>query len=98
MRIESLDRGDAVEFPAAVPGGGFKLEKRDIAWHSSGRARRDFRPDRAAVAQFPGRACVVPANRFSVDEQRRDWLAKLPRLLAGRIQFALVKLHCHSLR
>jgi len=26
MRIESLDRGDAVEFPAAVPGGGFKLE------------------------------------------------------------------------
>src|SRR5262245_25471950 len=95
MRIETLERGDAAEFPAAVPGGGFKLEKRDIAWRSSGGARRDFRPDRAAVAHFPGRACVVPANRFFIDEQCRDWLAKLPRELAGRIRFALVDLRSH---
>jgi hypothetical protein len=40
----------------------------------------------------------VPANRFSIDEQCRDWLAKLPRELASRIRFALVNLRPNCVR
>jgi hypothetical protein len=75
-----------------MPRGNFEFEEWNVIGTGAWRASNRLGADRTAVAHFPGRPCVVTANCFTGDEQRRDRFAQLPSEFSGRTELALIKL------
>src|SRR5215213_5066810 len=97
-RVDPLHGRRRSERTVAAPGSDPELQPGnvhcDLPWGGAG----DLADHRAAVAVFPGRSGIMPADRLAVQKQRRDRLAKRPGECAVAAALAFINLRAFGMQ
>src|SRR5262245_21970465 len=94
--LNALDARSTGELACPALGCDLQFEPCDILGGHPGGPAHHLAAHRAAVDEFPIRSRKVSANRFAVDHECRDRLAKLPGERACGVRLAFVNLGAFS--